>query len=182
MKRTLHSITALLAVLALSACAAGGYIDAGDGGAHHVAKCPKGTECVSTLKVGAAALGSSGFDSKPMSSSGWKGSTPANKSAWQNPDAGPAKVGVKLDSERNIFILRKQEPVAVKAPAKIEPVVKGGPAAKPVKPKSDAKDAKPSEAPAPPKADEGPKKAASASGGPPPKDVIPPPKDIRPKG
>lgn len=176
MKCIFSSLAVLLAAAALSACAAGGYIDAGDGSAHHVAKCPKGTECVSTLKVGAAAIGSD-WDKKPADvPSGWQ---PAAKpSSWKNPDSGPPAKDVKLDSERNIYILRKPEPVAVPsvAPEKKGKPKKDGPTAKPADKKAKPSAQKPAPS-APPKAD-GAKKSddpAASNTGPPPRDVIPPP-------
>ncbi len=91
-------IAPLLAAVVLSACSAGGYVDAGDGSAHHVAKCPKGTECVSTLKVGAAVTSGSEWDKKlaNVPSSGWQ---PAAKpSLWENPDTIKERIS-KVDPE-----------------------------------------------------------------------------------
>lgn len=173
MKRTLSSfITAAFALL-MGACTSVTDVGLGNN-ALHVAKCPQGIPCESTLKVGTV--------NSPVSnvSDTIKKGLPAKPVPWKDPDAGSAKAGVKLDPARNIHILRKQEPTAVPRPVKIDPATKGGPVARPAKPKSEAK---PSEPPAPPKVDEGQKKAAApSSGGPPPSDVIPPPKDIRPKG
>lgn len=158
--RIMAPISAAFALL-LGACSSAGVMDVGFGkNALHAAKCPEGVACESTLKVGAAVTG--GVPSS-IGDTERKGA-PAKPVAWKNPDAGSANESVKLDPERNIYILKEPEPVAV--PSTVAPKKKS-------KPKKDGPVAKPAE-----------KKAVSSTG-PPPIDVIPPPKppiNLVPKG